>query len=75
MLIQFFLKYNSIIAFFLSIQSYGPIIIDATPPTFTGSRIDLKFEDSTLIANWSRTAFTDYEDPYPLHYQFALGNI
>ncbi|XP_063447093.1 uncharacterized protein LOC134726613 [Mytilus trossulus] len=56
------------------IQSYGPIIIDATPPTFTGSRIDLKFEDSTLIANWSRTAFTDYEDPYPLHYQFALGH-
>ncbi|CAC5375358.1 unnamed protein product [Mytilus coruscus] len=55
-------------------QSYGPIIIDATPPMFTGSRIDLKFEDSTLIANWSRTAFRDFEDPYPLHYQFALGH-
>ncbi|CAG2197001.1 unnamed protein product [Mytilus edulis] len=34
----------------------------------------IQFEDSTLIANWSRTAFTDYEDPYPLHYQFALGH-
>ncbi|CAC5375033.1 unnamed protein product [Mytilus coruscus] len=56
------------------IQSYGPVVIDDTAPVFTGSYIDIEFKDGTLIANWSRAAFTDGEDPHPLKYQFALGH-
>ncbi|XP_052071167.1 uncharacterized protein LOC127709606 [Mytilus californianus] len=50
------------------IQNFGPVIIDTTPPTFSGSQINLKFEDGTLLANWTKTAFTDVEDPFPLQY-------
>ncbi|XP_076075248.1 uncharacterized protein LOC143046131 isoform X2 [Mytilus galloprovincialis] len=56
------------------IQSYGPVVIDVTAPVFTGSHINLELKDETLIANWTRTAFTDEEDPHPLTYQFALGH-
>ncbi|CAC5375018.1 unnamed protein product [Mytilus coruscus] len=56
------------------IQNFGPIIIDTTPPTFSGLQINFKFEDGTLLANWSKTAFTDGEDPFPLQYMFAIGH-
>ncbi|CAG2198378.1 unnamed protein product [Mytilus edulis] len=56
------------------IQNFGPVIIDTTPPNLSGSQINLKFEDGTLLANWMRTTFTDVEDPFPLQYMFALGH-
>ena len=47
-----------------------------TAPTFTGSHIDVRLEEEplTLVVNWSRDSFQDEEDPYPLAYQYALGN-
>lgn len=54
-------------------QSFVPVIIDTTPPNLSGSQIKLKFEDGTLLANWTKTTFTDVEDPFSLQYMFALG--
>jgi len=45
-----------------------------TAPKFTGSHIDVELKDKTIVANWSKESFTDEEDPYPLTYEFALGN-
>jgi hypothetical protein len=53
---------------------FGPIIVDVTAPKFTGSHIDVELKDKTIVANWSKESFTDEEDPYPLAYEFALGN-
>ncbi|XP_063400002.1 uncharacterized protein LOC134684631 [Mytilus trossulus] len=55
------------------IQSIGPFIVDTTKPQFAGDQIDVNLVDENLIANWSVGAFVDPDDPFPMHFQYAVG--
>ena len=59
---------------YIYFQSIGPVIIDRTPPVFVGSHIAVHGDNNFLIADWSQNAFIDREDPYPLTYEYAIGN-
>ncbi|XP_071151404.1 uncharacterized protein, partial [Mytilus edulis] len=56
------------------IQSIGPFIVDTTKPQFSGVQIDVNLVDENIIANWSVGAFVDPDDPFPMHFQFAVGH-
>ncbi|XP_078664145.1 uncharacterized protein LOC144907216 [Branchiostoma floridae x Branchiostoma belcheri] len=52
----------------------GPIIVDVTPPTFSG-KVSVSVEDSLLVARWSRDGFSDDEDGDALNMAFAIGHF
>ncbi|VDI18543.1 Hypothetical predicted protein, partial [Mytilus galloprovincialis] len=56
------------------LQSIGPFIVDTTKPQFSGVKIDVNLKDEFLIANWTTNAFEDPDDPYPMHFQYAVGH-
>ncbi len=56
------------------LQIIGPIVVDTTPPVFTGTTttITVTVEDDNLIAQWSEGDFVDDMDPN-LSYYIAAG--
>ncbi|KAL5007590.1 hypothetical protein ScPMuIL_016396 [Solemya velum] len=55
------------------VRTIGPLIMDSTPPTFTGE-ITLEHNGGFLVANWEKSSVHDTEHgSYPLSYSFAVG--
>ncbi|KAI8507103.1 hypothetical protein Bbelb_155420, partial [Branchiostoma belcheri] len=52
----------------------GPIIVDVTPPTFSGE-VSVSVEDSFLVARWPGDGFSDDEDGDALNMAFAIGHL
>ncbi|XP_033124572.1 uncharacterized protein LOC117122905, partial [Anneissia japonica] len=51
----------------------GPIIVDVTPPSFTGD-IYVRLDEEYLLAEWNADCFIDDEDDEPLTYYVAVGH-
>ena len=57
----------------MSLQVIGPVIVDTTPPVFTGDPpILLELIDNHLRARWPPGQFADSSDP-SLEYFIAVG--
>ncbi|KAI8485722.1 hypothetical protein Bbelb_365560, partial [Branchiostoma belcheri] len=52
----------------------GPILVDVTPPTFSGE-VSVSVEDSFLVARWPGDGFSDDEDGDALNMAFAIGHL
>jgi hypothetical protein len=50
----------------------GPIIIDTTPPLYTG-QLNVKFLLNQLVVSWTDDAFQDPEDTNGVELQLAIG--
>eukprot|EP00058_Branchiostoma_floridae_P013160 XP_002598648.1 hypothetical protein BRAFLDRAFT_67046 [Branchiostoma floridae] len=50
----------------------GPIVVDVSPPQFTG-RITLSKEGNFYVGRWTGSDFFDDESQDPLTYEFAVG--
>lgn len=53
-------------------QFIGPCYVDVTGPMFTPP-IKVIHSNRHLIVSWSLGSFEDSEDPYPLAYEYAIG--
>ncbi|CAH1249044.1 SCARF2 [Branchiostoma lanceolatum] len=53
-------------------KAVGPIIVDVTPPQFTG-RITLAKQGNFFVGRWTASDFFDDESQDPLQYEFAVG--
>lgn len=50
----------------------GPIIVDTTPPLFTG-QLNVKSTFNQLLVSWPDNAFQDPENRNGIQYQLAIG--
>lgn len=57
---------------YLFFQFIGPCYVDITGPTFTPP-IKVIHSNGHLIASWDASAFEDSEDPYPLNFEYSIG--
>ena len=70
---QFYVIVKAINQALLSVtKRVGPIMVDVTPPLFTG-QLNVNFVLNQLVVSWTDDAFQDPEDANGIELQLAIG--